>query len=138
MLEGNVRGLQHIGLPVTDIARSKRFYRQIGFAVVMETTLPEQEGPVQVAMLELNGLVLELYQLAGASLAGIQARSDGHIDHVALDVLDVYRAFDVVRAMGLETLEDVPVFLPFWDKGVRYFNIRGPDGERVEFNERLR
>jgi lactoylglutathione lyase len=57
---------------------------------------------------------------------------------VALDVLDVYRAFDEVRAMGLETLEDVPVFLPFWDKGVRYFNVRGPDGERVEFNERLR
>jgi lactoylglutathione lyase len=138
MLEDNVRGLQHIGLPVTDIARSKRFYRQIGFTVVMETTLPEQEGPVQVAMLELNGLVLELYQLAGASLENIGARSDGHIDHVALDVLDVYRAFDEVRAMGLETLEDVPVFLPFWDKGVRYFNVRGPDGERVEFNERLR
>lgn len=86
MLEDNVRGLQHLGLPVTDIARSKRFYTQIGFKVVMETTLSEQDGPVPVAMLELNGLVLELYQLAGAALEEIKARSDGHIDHVALDV----------------------------------------------------
>lgn len=138
MLNDNVRGLQHLGLPVTDIARSKRFYSQIGFVAVMETTLPEPEGPVQVAMLELNGLVIELYQLAGASLEEIRGRSDGHIDHVALDVIDVNRAFDDARAMGLETVENAPVFLPFFEKGVRYFNVRGPDGERVEFNERLR
>jgi catechol 2,3-dioxygenase-like lactoylglutathione lyase family enzyme len=138
MLEDNVRGLQHLGLPVTDIARSRQFYGQIGFKVIMDITLPEEDGPLQVAMLELHGLVLELYQLPGAALDEIRARSDGHIDHVSLDVLDVNRAFDDVRAMGLEPLEESPVFLPFWDKGVRYFNVRGPDGERVEFNERVR
>ena len=138
MLEGNVRGLQHIGLPVTDIARSTDFYTRLGFRVAMETELEDPQGAIQVKMLELNGLVLELYQLAGPDLDGIRARGDGHIDHVALDVLDVERAFEELRAAGVTPLEDAPVFLPFWDKGVRYFNVHGPDGERVEFNERLR
>jgi lactoylglutathione lyase len=39
-------------------------------------------------------------------------------------------AFDVV--------EDEPVFLAFWKKGCRFFNIKGPDGERLEFNEILK
>jgi hypothetical protein len=30
-----------------------------------------------------------------------------------------------------------PVYLPFWEKGIKYFNVLGPDGERVEFAERL-
>lgn len=138
MLEGNVQGLQHIGLPVTDIARSRNFYTQIGFRVAMETELESPNGPIQVNMLELNGLVLELYQLPEPDLAGVRSRGDGHIDHIALDVLDIDRAFDEVRAAGLTPLEDAPVFLPFWEKGVRYFNVHGPDGERVEFNERIR
>ncbi len=88
-------------------------------------------------MMELGGLVLELYQLAGTQRAEIAARGDGHIDHVALDVADIKQAWDDVRAAGLEPLVDAPVFLPFWENGVKYFNVRGPDGEKVEFNQRL-
>lgn len=138
MMKDNVRGLQHIGLPVTDIVRSQAFYRALGFTVVMECTLPPADQPIQVAMLELGNLVLELYQLAAPDLENIRARPDGHIDHLALDVADIDRALHAVRSLGLEPLEEAPVFLPFWDKGVRYFNVRGPDGEKVEFNERVR
>lgn len=28
-------------------------------------------------------------------------------------------------------------FLLFWECGVRYFTILGPNGERVEYNQRL-
>jgi lactoylglutathione lyase len=34
-------------------------------------------------------------------------------------------------------MEDKPVFLPFWKKGCKYFNILDPDGERLEFNQIL-
>lgn len=138
MLEGNVGGLQHIGLPVTDIARSVDFYTRLGFHIAMEKEFQDTNGIVQVKMLELNGLVLEMYQLPAADLEGIRSRRDGHIDHIALDVLSVDRAFEELSAAGITPLEGAPVFLPFWEKGVRYFNIHGPDGERVEFNERIR
>lgn len=137
MLEGNIRGLQHLGLPVTDLERSKAFYSQLGFKVVMTAELPSGDDAIRVAMMAIDGLVIEMYQLVGDERAEIGRRGDGHIDHVALDVADIDRAFEEVRAAGLETLEDAPVYLPFWDKGVKYFNVRGPDGEKVEFNQML-
>ncbi len=135
MSEDNILGFQHLGLPVSDINRSQAFYSQLGFKAVMKTELPSNGDAVKVVMLELKGLVLELYQLVGPELAEVRGRVDGHIDHFALDVQDIDRAFEDVRASGLTPLEDAPVFLPFWDKGVKYFNVRGPDGEKVEFNQ---
>lgn len=137
MFEGNLHGLQHLGVPVTDIDRSRAFYRQLGFEETMTAEIPSGDGAIQVVMMALGGLTLELYQLVGEELAAIRVRSDGHIDHVALDVADIEQAWQDVRAAGLEPLEDAPVFLPFWDNGVKYFNVRGPDGEKVEFNQRL-
>ena len=138
MLAENVHGVQHLGLPVTNIERSKQFYARLGFKVAMSTELPAEGGAIKVCMMELSGFVIEFYQLVGADLAEIGTRKDGHIDHIALDVLDIDRAWAEVRAAGLEPLEDAPVFLPFWEKGVKYFNVRGPDGERIEFNQRLK
>ncbi len=131
----NILGFQHLGLPVTNIERSEAFYSQLGFKTVMKTDLPADSDAVKVIMMELKGFVLELYQLVGNELAEVRGRVDGHIDHLALDVQDIERAFEDMRASGLTILEDAPVFLPFWDKGVKYFNVRGPDGERVEFNQ---
>lgn len=38
---------------------------------------------------------------------------------------------------GYKILESAPVFLQFWKNGCKYFNIIGPDGERLEFNQVL-
>ena len=138
MLEGNLQGLQHLGLPVTGIVRSKAFYTQLGFRPILETELPSDNGAIQVAFLSLNSFILELYQPVGAEWDDIRARHDGHIDHVALDVLDIDQAFAAISAAGLQPLEETPQFLPFWEKGIRYFNVRGPDGEKVEFSERIK
>jgi catechol 2,3-dioxygenase-like lactoylglutathione lyase family enzyme len=135
MPEDNILGFQHLGLPVTDINRSEAFYSRLGFKTAMKTELPSDGDAVKVVMMELKGFVLELYQLTGNELAEIRTRADGHIDHFALNVQDIDRAFADVRASGLTALEDAPVFLPFWDKGVKYFSMRGPDGEKVEFNQ---
>jgi catechol 2,3-dioxygenase-like lactoylglutathione lyase family enzyme len=135
MPEDNILGFQHLGLPVTDINRSEAFYSRLGFKTAMKTELPSDGDAVKVVMMELKGFVLELYQLTGNELAEIRTRADGHIDHFALNVQDIDRAFADVRASGLTALEDAPVFLPFWDKGVKYFSVRGPDGEKVEFNQ---
>jgi lactoylglutathione lyase len=139
LLKGNLRGLQHLGLPVTNLERSKAFYAELGFVEVMRTSLPRASEDVQVAMMRHEDLTIELYQLETEERQEIVRRSDGHIDHIALDVVDIEDAYREICAVGLEILEqDAPVFLPFWEHGVRYFTIRGPDGEKVEFNQILK
>ena len=139
LLKGNLRGLQHIGLPVTNLERSKAFYARLGFVEVMRTDLPRASEAVQVAMVHHEGLTIELYQLEQEERQEIARRSDGHLDHIALDVMDIEQAYQEIRTAGLEILEEpAPVFLPFWEKGVKFFTIRGPDGEKVEFNQILR
>ena len=139
LLQGNLQGVQHLGLPVTDLERSKAFYLNLGFTQTMRADLPGQNEAIQVAMLQKDDLTIELYQLGSQERKEIAARQDGHIDHIALNVLDIEKAYTEIRAAGLEILEEnAPVFLPFWTHGVRFFTIRGPDGEKIEFNQILR
>jgi catechol 2,3-dioxygenase-like lactoylglutathione lyase family enzyme len=138
LLQNNLQGLQHLGLPVTNLERSLAFYTTFGFTVAMRTEIPSEHGTVHVAMVAKDGLTIELYQLAGAKRDEIAARSDGHHDHIALNVLDIEKACAEIKAAGFEILEpDAPKFLPFWERGVKFFTIRGPDGEKVEFNQFL-
>jgi len=131
-----VAGLQHIGLPVHDLEASIAFYSQIGFQIAYRRGTAEGLD-FRVAFLELGGLVLELYELAGDEMAQIKARTDGHWDHVALDVPDIGRAYEAARSAGWTVLEGETRFLPFFENGVRFFTVRGPSGEKVEFNQRL-
>ncbi len=139
LLKGNLQGLQHIGIPVTDLERSKAFYARLGFVEAMHTDIPGTLEPTRVAMMRHEKLTIELYQSGQEERHAISKRTDGHIDHIALDVMDIEKAYAEICAAGFKVLEEAaPVFLPFWDHGVKYFTIRGPDGEKVEFNQILR
>ncbi|MDP3180919.1 MAG: VOC family protein, partial [Bacteroidota bacterium] len=72
-------------------------------------------------------------QLPDSALDEIRARQNGHIDHITFDVSDIDQTFSTLRKNSFQIMEDQPVFLPFWEKGCKYFNILGPDGERLEF-----
>ena len=74
---------------------------------------------------------------AAAYECAAPARRPGAIDHLALDVDDIESAWEEVRMAGLAPLEDAIQFLPFWENGVRFFNLLGPNGETVEFSQRL-
>jgi catechol 2,3-dioxygenase-like lactoylglutathione lyase family enzyme len=139
LLQGNLQGVQHLGLPVTDLERSRAFYLNLGFTETMRTDLPGQDETIRVAMLQKDDLTIELYQLAGEERQEIATRQDGHIDHIAMNVLDIEKAYTEITAAGFEILEEnAPEFLPFWTHGVKFFTIRGPDGEKIEFNQILR
>ena len=139
LLKGNLQGLQHLGLPVTDLERSKAFYMQLGFTEAMRMDIQPQTEVIRVAMMEHTNFIIELYELGLEERGEIATRSDGHIDHVALNVLDIDQAYAEIKAAGIEILEeDAPVYLPFWKNGVKYFTVRGPDGEKVEFNQILK
>ena len=88
-------------------------------------------------MMKQGDIIIEIYQMPDAALNGIRSRKDGHIDHVAFDVEDIDATFELLKREGFNVIEDAPVFLAFWQKGCKYFNITGPDGERLEFNQIL-
>ena len=138
LLEGNLSGLQHLGIFVTDIEKSKDFYKQFGFKEVLVKTVPYEPEDVELAFLEQGGFTIELVQLGGEMKQQIANREDGQIDHVALNVKDVEKAYKEVVAAGFEVLEEnAPVAMDLFDNGVKFFSIRGPDGEKVEFNQML-
>jgi lactoylglutathione lyase len=133
----NLNGLAHIGIPVKNLDRSRDFYKKFGFVEVMHAELPTGGEPVRVCMLEKDSCIIELYQPVGEDLKEIGTRKDGLIDHIALSVHDIDSALEELEAVGTKALEGKPVELPFWDRGAKYFSIRGPDGEKLEFNQKL-
>lgn len=130
-----INKLQHVGIPVTNLDRSIQFYKRFGFTNVMDANFEFNGGTGSVAMLELKDIILELYQMPEQELQEIRSRGNGHIDHIAFDVDDIDATYKAIQQEGLNPIEPSPVFLRFWTKGCKYFNITGPDGERLEFNE---
>lgn len=132
-----INRIQHTGIPVTDLSRSVAFYEKLGFLPVMNSIFQYHGGTGNVTMMQQNDMVIELYQLPDSDLPEIVNRGNGHIDHIAFDVTDIDEVFRELTLNGFTIMEAGPVFLPFWENGCRYFNITGPDGERLEFNQIL-
>lgn len=137
IIDINIRSLQHIGIPVTDIKRSEAFYIRFGFKNVMQAPFGKKGEEGICIMMKRGDIIIELYQLPLQELTEIANRKNGHIDHIAFDVPDIQEAFATLKNAGFNILEDNPVTLNFWNKGCSYFNIVGPDGERLEFNQVL-
>ena len=118
-------GLQHIGIPTNDLNLTIDFYQSLGFELAHRTA----NGDEQVAFLKLGDLMIETYQNFKA------ARINGAVDHIAINVTDVEEARRIADSMGLEVIEEGQ--LPFWENGVKYFTILGPNREKLEFNQYL-
>lgn len=132
-----INKLQHVGIPVTDLSASESFYNRLGFKNVMKSSFISEGEKGDCIMMENSGILVELYQMPGAQLQEIRTRKDGHVDHIAFDVDDIELTFKLLKCESFIILEGEPVYLPFWKNGCKYFNITGPDGERLEFNQIL-
>lgn len=122
-----VTGIQHLGIPVENMELTLKFYGDLGFEEAFSTL---NDGK-RVVFVKQKNLVIELYE--NESVSGIL----GAIDHVALDVTDIEKAFEFVRTLECDVLDTEIQFLPFWKHGVRFFTIMGPNGEKVEFSQML-
>lgn len=126
-LKKYMTGIQHIGIPTNDIRKTIEFYHKLGFETALETV----NGDEKVAFLKLNNLVVETYENKNAKMEA------GAIDHLAIDVADVEAVYNEIIKMELNTTNDEIHFLPFWENGVRFFTIEGPNKEKVEFSQYL-
>ena len=123
-----ITGIQHVGVPTDDIQKSILFYKGLGFGIVWQT-INEQDG-ASVVFLQLGNLIMEVYENKQASM------KSGAIDHIALNVTDIGAVFSKIKELGYEMLDDNIRFLPFWEYGVRFFTIIGPNKEKIEFCEK--
>ena len=121
--KANTTGIQHLGIPTEDLKTTVYFYHGLGFETIWNNDT--------VYFLQLGSLVIETYYADAA------AKLNGAIDHVALNVNDVEAAWRDAQACGYETEDTEINFLPFFEKGVRFFTIIGPNREKVEFNQIL-
>lgn len=132
-----IHKIQHVGIPAHNLEISIPFYERLGFENVMESPFEFDGGYGTCVMMKNHEVIVELYQMPEKQLAEIKQRKNGHVDHFAIDVSDVDVAFDTLKKAGFEILETTPTFLPFWKNGTRFFNVKGPSGETIEFNQIL-
>ena len=128
-LKEQLNGIQHIGIPTNDIEATIDFYEALGFEIAFRTV--NEEADEKVAFLKLNTLVVETYENKAAKM------ESGAIDHMAIDVKDIEKVYEMINQAGLNTTNDVVHFLPFWENGVKFFAIEGPNKEKVEFSQYL-
>lgn len=124
-----ITGLQHIGIPTDRMEETITFYESLGFQIVHRTV--NEASHSAVVFLEMKGLLIETWESREA------CKRVGAIDHVALDVDDIEKAFSTVKYLGYPLLDKEIRFLPFWEKGVRFFTIKGPNCEKIEFCQKL-
>ena len=133
----SINHLQHVGIPVKNIAVSETFYNRLGFENVMQSAFISEGETGTCIMMKNKSVIIELYQMPDNQLEEVKNRKNGHIDHIAFDVDDIDNAFAELKNASFHIVEEKPVFLSFWSNCCKYFNIICPDGERLEFNQFL-
>ena len=116
-------GVAHIGIPTNDLDQTIAFYKKLGFVSALETV--NKAAGERVAFLQLGDLMIETYENHRA------AEKAGAIDHVALATTDIEAAFAAAKEAGMHLLHSSIQSLPFWENGVRFFMVEGPNKERI-------
>ncbi len=128
-LREQLNGVQHIGIPTNDIENTIEFYQKLGFEIAFQTV--NEEANEKVVFLKLHTLVIETYENKAAVM------QSGAIDHISIDVKDIEKVYAMINQAGLNSTQDTVHFLPFWENGVKFFTIEGPNKEKVEFSQYL-
>lgn len=116
---------QHSGMPAKDLDETIEFYTtKLGFEVAGIF----HNGENRCAFLRYGHLTIETWE--GDPAPGIT----GAINHWAFNTPDIEAAWTNARELGLSIKEHEIQSIPtFWDNGIRYFNVTGPNGETIEF-----
>jgi catechol 2,3-dioxygenase-like lactoylglutathione lyase family enzyme len=124
MIKDYTNGVQHIGFPTNNMEATLKFYKTLGFEIAHEKVID-----CRVCFLKLGTLVIEVYENKQALM------KVGAIDHIAIDCTNIKACYDEVKKAGLDpcAIES----LPFWENGVSFFKINGPNKEIIEFCQML-
>jgi catechol 2,3-dioxygenase-like lactoylglutathione lyase family enzyme len=143
-----VRGVDSIGITVTDLDRSVAFYHGVlGFETVSALELDGTDEEhvygvfgmrLKTTRMKLGDESIELMQFLapGGRLIPADSRSnDRWFQHVAIIVSNMDRAYRWLRDHGVEHASSGPQRLPDWNPnagGIEAFYFRDPDGNHLE------
>lgn len=126
-IEPYITGLQHIGIPTDRLNETIVFYESLGFREIYRTL----NGQQRIVFLQLQNVIIETYEEL------LPCKMTGSIDHFALNVTDIEILWDLTIQLGYVPLEESIQKLAFWEHGIRYFTILGPNFEKIEFNQKM-
>jgi catechol 2,3-dioxygenase-like lactoylglutathione lyase family enzyme len=143
-----VKGVDSIGITVSDLDRSVEFYSSVlQFHKVSEVEVDGENYEhlqgvfglrMRFARMQLGEEVLELTEFLAPKgrPAPVDARSnDLWFQHVAIIVSDMDRAYEWLRKHKVQHASSGPQLLPAWNMsagGIRAFYFRDPDGHPLE------
>jgi catechol 2,3-dioxygenase-like lactoylglutathione lyase family enzyme len=127
----------HVGLCVTDLQRSRRFYEEVlGFVFLYEGKPPDDptdkllqiEPPVGLTAqyFRLDGVVLELlhYDRPGNPSAAERVMNEPGLTHLSVSVEDIARSLERVVELGGSVIGDTNIPMAVM--------VRDPDGQLIE------
>lgn len=141
----SIDAAHHVGLHVSDLDRSLRFYRDLlGFELVVRwtpvgeyvgTLVGYDDHDIEAALLRPPGAdaLLELVHLRGVSAPPADAAAaPAGTAHLAFAVTDLDALFAVLTAEGVRSISDPVTPTRGPNEGGRVVNVLDPDGVRVE------
>jgi len=126
-----IRGINHIGIRVSDLDTARKFYQQLGFIFILGPV-----GPEPIAVMEHpSGVNLNLILNADSAISknilmDVPERYPGYT-HIALDVTDINPVLERIKNLGVEVTEG-PITMP---NGGSMFFIRDQDRNVIEFHQ---
>jgi catechol 2,3-dioxygenase-like lactoylglutathione lyase family enzyme len=137
-----IQRFTHVGIAVSDMARSLRFYRDLlGFT--WEHALDVAGDPVDTLLrlrgtqlhaeyLTRDGTRIELMHFANPPAPARPERplNQHGLTHLSFRVSDLDAALDALRAAGERVLEDTVLRFPEWQSAACF--IVDPDGQLIE------
>lgn len=138
----------HNGFTAVPETHSMYHGEKVAFGTLVQLVLEnasEEELEEVLSFCEAVGLPTTLRQLGIEQpkaeqlmeVAKLACADSDTLHNMPFEVTDIAAAFDMVQKMEYPVLEKGICFLPFWQNGVRFFTICGPQGERVEFSQIL-
>ena len=98
--------IDHLGIAVKSLEQARKFYEQLGLKVVSEEEVPHEK--VKVAMIALGESRIELLEATSPDSViakFLEKRGEG-LHHVAIQVPDLARAVEVLKASGTRFISE--------------------------------
>ena len=128
-IRDTVTGVQHVGIPTTDLEGTIAYYERLGF----ECLGIYPNGEDRCTFLRLNNLTLEVWTMDPTPM------ENGAINHFALDSTDIEASFAEAQKLGLNFAEgSIQHIDTFRSNAIRYFNVPSPNHEIIEKSQTMK
>lgn len=127
-----IRGINHIGIRVSDLNTARAFYEQLGFEFLLGPVGPEPVAEMEhPSGINLNFILNANIDSDKNILMDVPEKFPGYT-HIAFDVSDIDSAQAFIEALNIPITEG-PITLP--TGGIMFF-IRDQDKNVIEFHQK--